>query len=65
MGTKHAFAIELVGKEPTLMMVNSDQAEKTFLKAMDYSKISSWEHFEYVLCFLIENRCLRVYQAYL
>lgn len=45
-------------------MFKSEQAETTFLKAIDYTKIETWEHFEYVLCFMVENRCLRVYQAY-
>lgn len=63
--SKHTFPIETMGSQPTLMMLKSDQAERTFLRAIDHSKIPSWEHFEYILCFIIENRCLRVYQAYL
>jgi hypothetical protein len=47
------------------MMLGSEQAERTFLQAIDHTKIESWKHFEYLLCFILENRCLRIYQAYL
>jgi len=44
-----------------MMMLGSEQDEQTFINALDHSLIKSWEHFEYVLSFILENRFLRIY----
>ena len=39
--------------------------ESTLITALDPKQILSWPDFEYVLCLVIENRILRLYQAHL
>lgn len=47
-----------------MLMLDSEHAEQTFIKAIDHSLIQDWEHFEFLLSFIIENRLLRIYLAY-
>ena len=44
-----------------LVMLGTEQAEQVFVKAIDSGEIKTWEHFEYVLSFIVENRFLRIY----
>ena len=37
--------------------------EAALISAIDTKQILSWPDFEYVLCLVIENRILRLYQA--
>ena len=52
------------GKE-SMLILGSEDAEQSFVKAINDEKIKSWQQFEYVLSFIIENRFFRIYQAYL
>ena len=64
-GNNKTIHFPLQGSDPVCMlMLNSEQAEQTFIKAIDHSLITNWEHFEYILSFIIENRLLRIYLAY-
>lgn len=46
-------------------MIASEKGEQVLIKALEDEKIQTWEHFEYILSFIVENRFLRIYQAYL
>jgi hypothetical protein len=48
-----------------MLMIPTEQGEQEFIRSIDHSKIESWQHFEYLLSFIIENRFLRIYQAHL
>jgi hypothetical protein len=39
--------------------------ENALICALDLKQILSWQDFEYVLCLVIENRILKLYQAHL
>ena len=45
------------------MLVITD--ESALICALDPKQILSWQDFEYVLCLVIENRLLKLYQAHL
>lgn len=45
-------------------MLPTEKVELSFIRAIDQQKIESWEHFEYLLSFILENRLLRIYQSY-
>ena len=45
------------------MLVVTD--ESALICALDPKQILSWQDFEYVLCLVIENRLLKLYQAHL
>lgn len=47
-----------------MLMLPTEQVELSFIRAIDQQKIESWQHFEYLLSFILENRLLRIYQAY-
>lgn len=47
------------------MFLADEAAELAFVKAIDHSLIKDWQHFEYLLSFLLENRFIRIYSAYL
>ena len=47
------------------MFLADEAAELAFVKAIDQSLIKDWYHFEYLLSFLLENRFIRIYTAYL
>ena len=36
-----------------------------FVKAVKQSLIKDWDHFEFLLCFLVENRFIRIYASFL
>ena len=48
-----------------MAMLGSEASEQAFVRSLNPSLIKSWEHFEYVLSFIVENRFLRIYQAYM
>lgn len=48
-----------------MLMIPTEQGEQEFIRSIDHTKIESWQHFEYLLSFIIENRFLRIYQAHL
>ena len=48
-----------------MLMIHTEEGEAAFMRALDHTKIENWEHFEYLLSFIIENRLLRIYQAHL
>ena len=48
-----------------MLMLSGEKEEQMFINALDPKKVKSWDHFEYVLTFIVENRFLRIYQAYL
>lgn len=45
--------------------METEEAELSFIKAIDETKIQNWQHFEYLLSFILENRFLRIYDAYI
>ena len=49
--------------DPNQLLLIADEA--TMMSALDPKQILSWPDFEYILCFIIENRLLRLYQAHL
>lgn len=51
-------------KQPVMLMLPTEQVELSFIRAIDQQKIESWQHFEYLLSFILENRLLRIYQVY-
>jgi len=44
-----------------MLMISTEEGEAAFMRALDHTKIENWEHFEYLLSFIIENRLLRIY----
>lgn len=48
-----------------MLILGSEEAEQAFVKAINDEQIKSWQQFEYVLSYIIENRFFRIYQAYL
>ena len=47
--------------DPDQLLLIAD--ESALMTALDSKQILSWPDFEYVLCLVIENRILRLYQA--
>lgn len=47
------------------LMISTEEDELSFIRAIDGDKIEDWHHFEYLLSFILENRLLRIYQAYI
>lgn len=47
------------------LMISTEEDELSFIRAIDGEKIQDWHHFEYLLSFILENRLLRIYQAYI
>ena len=52
-------------RQTSMLMIPTEEGEISFIKALNSEKITSWQHFEYVLSFILENRFLRIYQQYL
>jgi hypothetical protein len=48
-----------------MMMLATEEAEHTFIRSINAKMIKTWDQFEYLLSILLENRFLRIYQAYL
>jgi hypothetical protein len=48
-----------------MLFIDSEEAELSFIKAIDEAKIQSWLHFEYLLSFILENRFLRIFDAFI
>ena len=49
--------------DPDQLLLIAD--ETAMISALDQKQIQSWTDFEYVLCLIIENRILKLYQAHL
>ena len=47
-----------------MLMLPSEQVELSFIRAIEQQNIESWQHFEYLLSFILENRLLQIYQAH-
>lgn len=47
-----------------MLFLPTEEAEAELIRVIDQSGIEDWHHFEYLLAFVLENRFIRVYQAY-
>lgn len=47
-----------------MLFLPTEEAEADLIRVIDQSGIDNWHHFEYLLAFILENRFIRVYQAY-
>ena len=55
----------LTGQDASLNFLVDENAELAFVKSINQSLIKDWDHFEFLLCFLVENRFIRIYASFL